>query len=410
MRRKRADKVDHTAALVSYILTLFSMATIGAIAPLVGKLAAAANVSTVQVGFAIALYSVPSALLSGVIGPLSDKWGAIRILAGSSLLAAAATFFLYQATSLSELRLGLLGAGLGFCGVVVSAPALIIERVDGVSRGWWLSLWSTYGPAGFAIGLLLTAPFAEGPYWRSGLLIDSVLLAAGAAVAMRVPGSVCRPGGHADASRRTFGAMLALTRDARIIRLALAIALPTGISYGTSLLMPSYLANAYGVAIATTSGVVALAKLIIVMAGGLISGWFLARRISAKPLFLALALAGFIAQLILYFPGSGFLPAVAALAIWLFSYAAMCGIAMALLPSLLDDEAMSGTASGLVSQVISCMSFLGSVVYFSGASWLVFVAIAAAGLTLAYAVLPGRAGPLRSVKPDRIVPAPIQDA
>ncbi|HWI86473.1 MAG TPA: MFS transporter [Sphingomonas sp.] len=400
----------HLAALAGYLLTLFSMATIGAIAPLVGKLAIAANASTAQVGFGIALYSVPSALLSGLIGLLADKWGAIRILVGSSLLAAAATFYLNQATSLFELWLGLFGAGMGFCGVVVSAPALIIERLGGNPRARWLSLWSTYGPAGFAIGLLLTAPFAEGQYWRAGLLIDGLLLMAGAAVAMCVPSSADRSTGRAKASGQTFGAILALVHDARIIRLALAISLPTGISYGTSLLMPSYLANVYGVTIATASGVVALAKLIIVMAGGLISGWLLARRVSAKPLFLALALTGFIAQLILYFPGSGFAPAVAALAVWLFTYAAMCGIAMALLPSLLGDEATSGAASGLVSQAISCTSFLGSVVYFSGASWPVFVVIAAIGLTIAFAFLPGGAGKERTVKTGHIVSTTIKRA
>ncbi len=374
--------------LCAYGLTIFSMAVVGVLAPLVGRLSSVMGVPVAEVGVAIALYSLPSALFSGIVGSLADRWGARLMLAWSGLSAGIDALYLFKASSLIELKIGLLGAGVSFCGIVTSAPALIIERLDGSSRARLLSLWATYGPGGFAVGLLLSARFAGGPNWRFGLIFCGLFLIAGSTLAFLVPRNGQVKSAAKPVQRARVIDLLLPVRSVAVVRLALAIALPTGISYGTSLLMPSYLAQSYGVTIATASGGVALAKLLIVVSGGLLSGWLISRSISSRALFAALAVVGLGAQILLYWPASGIVFAITGLAIWFFTYAAMAGVGMALVPTLVADPRHSGAASGVVSQFISCASFLGSILYFSGVGWLALIAIAAVGLAASAVMLP----------------------
>jgi MFS family permease len=388
----KADGMSRRALAITgivYLLTVLSMATVGLIVPSMDNLAVRLSASKAEIGFAIALFSIPSAALATIGGGVIDQIGAKRAMLISAAIAVAGDILAYAAPSLLLFDLGMILAGIGFAGISVAAPALLMDALDGGERIRAMSLWSTYAPTGFAVGLLLAAPLVDGPHWRVALLLHAALMLAGlTAVALVLPAPT---GGQAARSAgRHLADTLAIFRDGPVLRLAIAVTLPNAVSYGTSLIAPSYLAKTYHISLAASSGTVAFAKIFAMIVGGVVMGALLARRVSSLLLFGVTAAIGVAAQIMLYLPGSGLLPATCALIVWLFAFGGMSGTAMAMLPQVVRDPARKGTASGLVGQFISLGSFAAPSIYFAMEGWIGFVLIAAAALGLAAVMLPAR--------------------
>ncbi len=375
-------------SLIAYLLTMLSMASIGILLPIAGDLARTLGVPASEIGATIAYFSIPSALGSILVGQLCDRFGTSRILLAGGALAILADLSLFLAPSPALLAVGTFITGIAFAAIVVSAPALLIARLDGTARSRALSLWSTYAAVGISAGLLLGAPFAGQSFWRQAILLHAALLLAALVAAM-----VCfrgmddGPRPNSGAAARSSWAML---RHIPVLRLAVAMALPNAISYGTSLLAPSYITATHHVSIASAATAVALAKIVVVLSGGLFSGWVLARAISPRAMFVALVVLGLVGQLALFHPQSGFALALAGLGIWLFCYSAIAAIIMALLPVIFDRPSAMGAASGLVSQATSCASFVAPILYFTQQSWSFFPTICAIGMAAAAIILPSR--------------------
>ncbi|NMN05142.1 MULTISPECIES: MFS transporter [unclassified Novosphingobium] len=381
---------------LAYALTLASMAQVGVVAALTLDLAGALGLTAAQIGQGLALFSLPSALLAVPCGALVDRVGARRVLVWSGLAGGLADALAVAGGSPAALYAALLLSGLAFTGISVAAPALLAAAYRGGRQVRAMALWSTYAPAGFALGLVLGAPFAQTGHWVLPLALHGALLGILGLWALALPHLVpARPvqaGGLPDrrAAWRELGLVL---RQPGVLRLALAVAVPSAISYGTSLVAPAWLARVHGASMAESATVVAAAKGVAMMLGGLAAGAVLARAGQRRVLFAGLAVAGALAQALLFWPGGSLALATAALFAWLLAFSGLGAVAMAQLPALAQAGAAAGTnrrgtVSGVVGQAISLLSFLAPAIYFGMAGWIGYVLLASGGLALAALALP----------------------
>ncbi len=342
---------------LAYVPAVAAMMTIGVLVPFIDRLRNDLGASGAEIGFAFALFSIPSAVLATVGGDLIDSYGLRRSMVLAAGTGAAGSMLASRAHTLLGLDGAMLVAGLGFAALCVSLPCLIMATLQGGARIRSLSFASTFAPTGYAGGLLLAVPFAASGAWRMAMLTHGALMAAvllGLVVGMPKITVTRQPA--LGIGRRLKG-MFSLFREPRALRLGLAVALPNALSYGTSLAAPSYLARVHHLSLATSSASVAIAKLTAMIIGGLSMGYLLSRAVAPRLLFTVMAVVGLAAQALLFLPARGIALATVALVVWLFAFGGMSGGAMTLLPSVTRDPNRAGSASGLVNQFISLASF-----------------------------------------------------
>lgn len=373
----------------AYVPSLLSMMTIGVIVPFIDTLAGDLSTGPAQLGLAIALFSLPTALLATMSGGLIDKYGVRRSMLLAASISALGSLLASQAHSLLAFDVAMLVSGLGFGGICVAAPCLIMGSLSDGARIRAMSFWSTFAPTGYAAGLLLAVPFTGTSEWRVALLVHAALMAlVFVAMLSLLPRLQSVAGQEHESLRQTIARMLSVLREPRAIRLAIAIALPNAVSYGTSLAAPAYLAHVHHLSIAASSATVAFAKLAAMIIGGLSTGYLLSRTVSASLLFATMVAIGIVAQTILFLPASGIALATAALILWLFAFGGMAGGAMTLLPTVVRDPARSGAASGLVNQFISVVSFAAPSTWLALHDGTHFVLLAATCLLISLIALP----------------------
>jgi len=373
-----------------FAVTMISMAAVGVLIPLMPQLSTQLRVPMTKLSFAIALFSFPSAIAATLMGGVIDRVGARRTLLSALAFGVLGDLAIHFAASYLALCAGVLSAGVAFAFIVVAAPAYLMTNLRGAERTRAMSLWSTYAPTGFACGLLLAAPFTGTQHASWAILVHAALLAAGCiASSVIIPEEPAVP--HAG---RALSDSVRMIRDVlcsgAVLRLSVALTIPSLISYGTSMIAPSYLASTYGISLAASSSAVAVAKICALLIGGMSMGVILVRNVNANLLFAILVAVGAVAQFVLFFPGSGFLTATAAMIVWLFCYSGVSAICFALLP-VFNRGASQAAASGVANQIISLGSFTAAPLYFAIHFWSGFVLAAVVGLLLALMILP-RAG------------------
>jgi predicted MFS family arabinose efflux permease len=379
------QRIGWPGIVLIYLATVLSMAAVGVVAALTLDLAGAFGVSKKAIGLALSMYSLPSALAAIFCGGIIDRFGPRRVILAGCALAVLGDLAAVALPTLTGLTLSLLVSGIGYTGINVAAPTMFVSAATGSRRVRAMSLWSTYAPTGFALGLLIGAPFAGGAHWSAPLLIHSGLMALAAiGAASLLPVLPSAEGvSLADPLRSLAGVF-----EPKVLRLALTAAIPCALSYGTSLVAPAYLAQAHGVAMGESATGVAVMKGVAMALCGLASGALLARRPNIPRLFTGLALLGAAAQVAVFYPGPSFGLAVIGLGAWLVAYGGLAATAMSLLPTVVRSGAQTGAAAGLVSQAMSIFSFLAPTVYFGLQAWSDYVLLAAAGLAVSVVAVP----------------------
>ncbi len=374
---------------IVYAITVLSMAFVGTTVPLLDYLGRGVGATAEGVGFAVALFSAPSALLAGIGGGLIDRIGTRTGLIAGGLLVTIADPLAYVARSVGFLDTAFVIAGTGFAAISVAGPALIMEITSGPRRVQAMSVWSTYPPAGLSAGLLIAAPFADSAHWRWALAAHGLLIAAATAACVALPRPARTGNGFADHGGG-LADLVSAFREVRVLRLAVAACLPAAIAYGTTLIVPSYLAHAHQLSLSASSSIVALSNLATIL-GGLAAGHVLARGAGPFFLYAVTVVAGIVSQAMIFIPGGGFAMAIAGLIVWTFTIGGSIAITMSLLPYVVRDPARGAAASGLVGQFISAASFLVPGLYFgvlAGGGAIEFVLLAAAALLISLIALP----------------------
>lgn len=394
---------------LAYGPAMVSMMTVGIIVPFIATLGRDLPATPAEIGFAIALFSMPTAILATLGGGLIDRYGVRRSLLVSGCTAVLASLLTSQTHTLLTFDCAMALSGVAFAGICVAAPCLIIGTLGGSPRIRAMSFFSTYAPTGYAAGLLVAVPFVGSGDWRLALRVHAIAMAVLVVAMVRfmpsiVNGSVRR----AEPVRRTLAQMFEVLRQPRALRLGIAVALPNALSYGTSLAAPAYLARVHGMSLAASSATVAFAKIVAMIIGGLSMGYLLSRAVRASLLFTIMVGIGLLAQIILFTPASGITLATMALVLWLFAFGGMAGGAMTLLPGVVRDPTRSGAASGLINQFISLASFAAPSTWLALHEGMQFIALAGGCLFVSLLSLPraAAAGPRLEESPAR----PMQDA
>jgi predicted MFS family arabinose efflux permease len=377
---------------LAYIPAVLCMMTVGVIVPFIGPLSHDLRTTPAQLGLAIALFSLPSAILATLGGGLIDAYGVRRSMLFAAGFSALGSALASQAGSALALDGAMLVSGLGFGAMCVAAPCLIMAALSDGARIRSMSLLSTFAPTGYAAGLLLAVVFADTGNWHAAMLAHAALVTAVfAAILLFVPKVSSRVTEDRESLQQSLRRMLGIFRVPGVLGLGVAVALPNAVSYGTSLAVPSYLAHAHHLSIATSSASVASAKLAALIVGGVSMGYLLSRQIRARTLFAAMVVIGIVAQSILFLTTSSLMLATGALVLWLFAFGGMSGGAMTLLPVVVSDPARRGAASGLVNQCISLASFCAPSTWLALNAGLQFVLLAASCLVVSLLALPASA-------------------
>jgi len=381
-----------TLTALAYLPAVLGMMTVGIVVPFVSALGRDLLATPAELGLAIALFSLPTAVLATIGGNLIDRHGVRRSMLFAGGASAIASTLASNAHSLWTFDCAMLIAGAGFGGICVAAPCLLIATLNEVSRIRAMSFLSTFAPSGYAAGLLLAVPFIDDGDWRLAMQVHAVLMTLIViAMARLIPHIEAAATDKAVATPGTFSSILGALRDARILRLSIAVALPNAVSYGTGLAAPSYLARVHDLSLAASSATVALAKIAAMIIGGLSMGYLLSRAARTSLLFAAMAVTGALAQIVLFLPASGVTLATAALILWLFAFGGMAGGAMTLLPLVAGDCTRAATASGVVNQAISLCSFAVPSIWLTLTGGMQFIALAVTCLLVSVIALPGAA-------------------
>jgi predicted MFS family arabinose efflux permease len=380
------QRISWPAIIVVYLATVLCMAAVGVIAALTLDLAAAFDASKGEIGFAIAMYSLPSALAAIFCGGVIDRLGPKRVILAGCGLTVVGGLAIVALPSLPGLILGLVLSGIGYTGINVAAPAMFMRTASGGRRVRAMSLWSTYAPTGFAVGLVLAAPFAGHGHWTTPVLIHVVMMAAaGAAAIALLPDP---RGGESMTLKAQLRGLASVVVERKVLRLAFTAAIPCALSYGTSLVAPAYLAETHGVAMGASATGVAAVKGVAMALCGVAAGAVLAHKPNIPRLFAGLAALGLAAQVLSFHPAVSFPVAIIGLGAWLVAYGGIAATSMSLLPTVVDDPARTGAAAGLVTQMMSFFSFLAPTVYFALQGWTAYILVGGVGLALATLLLP----------------------
>jgi MFS family permease len=364
-----------TVALV-YSLGLGSMALVGILSPL-----------ALKITDTIALFSLPAAILAIVGGGIVDRLGPRLSLIIAAPILVLADVILWLARDIWLFNLGVLMAGIGYLSILNGGAAMLIGAMEGGRRTRAMTLWSTYAPTGFSLGLLIAASFTTGNAWRWPIALHGIfmtLCGVGLLSLPQVP-LIARASGTA---REKLAGLFVAIRDPKIARLGVAMAMLSLVSYGTSLAAPTYLAAVHGVSLAASASIVAVAKIVAVLLGGTVTGALLAGSFPPRKLLTMVVGLGIVAQLVLYLPVSPLVLAIAGLMAWLFTFGAANGICMATMPSLSSEKVGGGAVAGLVNQFVAIASFLTPTIYFALTFWSGYVAVAVLALLVCFAILP----------------------
>ncbi len=385
---------DRAIVVLLYLFGVVSMALVGILSPLALRITGDLHVPSSAIGLTIALFSLPSAAVATVGGGLVDRIGPRAALLIAAALIVVADIALALAPSLLVFDVGMLLMGTGFVGLVIGAPAMMMARLTATLRTRAMAFWSTYGPTGFSLGLLMAVPFTGKLNWRFALVAHGLLTLALGLVAIALLPKVRKVATMADESVRTrLTRLFVAVRDPAAVRLSVAIAMPNMISYGTSLIAVTYLSRVHGVSLAASATTVAVAKIVAMLLGGTVMGSLLVRGVAPRRLFRIVIVGGVVAQVLLYLPASPLPIAVSGLMLWLFAYGGQCGVCMAMMPALATGELRGGALAGLVNQVISLGSFLTPTIYFALPGWTAFVAVAVVGSLVSLLALPVQRAP-----------------
>lgn len=385
--------------LAVYLYGVLGVACLSKMLPLAGDLQRALGASPAQFALLLSMLALPAAVLATVAGALVDRVGPRLVLILSALIGSGVDAGYWFAPSLGAFQVLRLFEGLTMVGIFTAAPALLMATTADRRRVSAMTLWSTYTPTGFSLGLVIAAGFAGGPGWRWTFVLHGGLFLAAAALGLALPRAEPRA---ANAARKGVGARVAELLGAYAqsgpVRLALAFGLVICLGLGVSTVMPSFLSQVHGLSIGAASNLLAAANFSMILGAFLTSFWLGSGR-SAHLFYIGLGVVGSIAGVVLFAPGAPFAVVLAALCVWLMVSGAATSFALAVLPGVIDDPRRGAAAAGLFSQISSVVTLVTPPIWlgvFGHGGWGPFVGLIFGGWILSFLFLPKAATRFRS--------------
>jgi MFS family permease len=352
-----------------YFFGVLAPASLAKVIPMQGDLLLHAGATPQSFGLFVSMLMLPSAFIGTIGGGFIDRIGQARTLAISAFLTAATNLGYYYAQSIGQYQLLRIVEGISLVGVFTAAPALIMATTQGARRTRAMSLWTTYTPVGFSLGLLLAVPFAGTPAWKYSFLLHAALFAAAGLLGLRLaqPPAAAAPAPQApehandnDNASTHPGRWLALIDTYRQIgpmRLALAFAGLVFSGFGISAVFPAHFAQAQLVSIGTASSVLAVCNLAQV-AGSFLTGSLRVRQVTTPVLLGLYSVGAVLGTVGIFAPGVPMAASVLALCLWLLCVGGAMAVLLTTLPEVVRNPAQGAAAAGLLSQIAAIVTFI----------------------------------------------------
>ncbi|ESQ85794.1 hypothetical protein AEAC466_01055 [Asticcacaulis sp. AC466] len=234
-----------------WLVGVLAAAQLGKFAALATVIRTDLSLSLVGAGWLVSLIETGGASLGLVAGLLIGRWGSRRALIGGlSLLTVAGLAEGFSATALPLFVCRVIESA-GYLAIVIAAPSLIATIARPRDQAAALTLWSTFVPVGFAIGMGLSGVGLLIANWMTILLVWGLVAAMVLAGCLRTTlpeirtrGSFALPGRPAWLLSMGFGFYT-------LIFVGLIALLPVYLNERTGL-TPTLAATVTGIASATT--------------------------------------------------------------------------------------------------------------------------------------------------------------
>lgn len=369
-----------------YFFGVLGPASLGKVVPMQADFIAHLGATPQLFGLFVSVLMLPAAVLGAAAGWLGDRIGPGRMLTASACIAGLTNVGYCVADTLPAFFVLRLVEGAGMVCVFTSAPALIMATTEGARRTRAMSLWTTYTPVGFSLGLALVVPFVGGPHWKQAYAVHAVLFFATALAGAALP-KVAPP---SQATGGRWASMLAAYRQPGPLRLALAFGAVVFMGFGVSSVFPAHFAAAHQLPLATATTTLAVCNLAMV-AGSVLTGVLRVRGFAPASLMLAFLGVGVLAGVLIFAPGLPVAAAVLGVVMWLLCGGASMAVLLTLLPEVVQHPRQGASAAGLLSQVSAVTTFITAPVWLpteAAGLWWLLCLFMLAGAALAWRLMP----------------------
>lgn len=136
--------------------------TFASLSLIIGEL----DLSLIQAGYILSLFSLIAAIAGAGFGLISDRIGHLRTALSGLVISAGGAFLGATATGVELLLVSRLIEGFGFILAVVTLPSLISASASESDRPLAMGLWGAFMPAGIGASMVVTPILLEWHGWR----------------------------------------------------------------------------------------------------------------------------------------------------------------------------------------------------------------------------------------------------
>jgi MFS family permease len=325
--------------------------------PLVADLAKAAHTSHQNMGLVIGSQRLPYLLCGGLAGWLAGRIGVRNACLLGLALTAVADASNALAASAPWLIANAVIQGMGMISVVVGAQVAITGETSGKGQVRALSLWATSPVLGYALGILASSSFADGPSWRTAFGVHLIIIAiAGFLILFFAPRA---PGATAEKSPNLLAV---IKSEGPVLRLSLAATFGFLAASGSSNAWPTFLSALHHAPVRVVGSAVA-GTMLCGIPGSLLAGWMMSAGLSSARVLIIVALAAAASGAGLYFGVGGIAAMVGEMACWFLAVGGMMAVIFSVLPRVVKDPAHLGASTGFLYQLSCIGSILGPTVF-----------------------------------------------
>ncbi len=365
-----------------YLFGVCGASTVSKIIPLTGDIGGHFGLAAANFGWLVALIAVPAALFAIPSGIVVDRIGAKLVLQLAALLGIAANLVYYFSPSLQFIQVARVMEGLAIVHIYTAGPAMLMVSTEGDKRTRAMTLWSTYAPVGTATGLMLGGMFAESEGWRTTFLVHGTLYAVASLLGLLQPKVVTSMPGQAASLNERVGELGKAFLRPMLLLLSLAFFLIISMGLGANVTFPGYLAMVHQISAQASSSMVATTTLAMII-GSLGVGYFLTNGIRPPVLYTGLAILGFVAGVLCFYPGLSIPMRYVSLIGWFVLTGAALATIMAMLP-MVSEPSRRGSAAALTNFAGAAATFVNPPLWLgisSSGHWTPFIGLLAIGWT-----------------------------
>ncbi len=276
-----------TIVFVLFAAGIVAAGHIGMLPAALPAIRAEMAIDLVTAGWVLSIFSVTAVGFGMLAGGFADRLGHSRVIFGSLILLAIGAACGASVASEPWMLAARALEGLGFVGVVVSAPSLIAQATRRADRRLALGLWGAYMPGGLGL-LLLIAPSLLDPLgWRGFWWVVAAMTLLCALVVWLALRRFASPGAARQRDLRAWlGDLRQTLARPGLWCLALCFSVYSLPWMALMAWLPSYLVEQRGLGVALAAHLTVLVVAVNVP-GNIFGGWLLQRGVPRWCLLLA---------------------------------------------------------------------------------------------------------------------------